>query len=191
MTENLKPENYDSWYTEWYARMDKINSAGPGANFQLSEEEMQRTEAAMSDMRDFPKVWKSMLGTHAFVRKNYAAALEHLTSAIEHGAGDPMGARWSDYYTRGRTHAALGDHAEALADYNYVIDEQTKEEAIFELHLVLLARSLAHHNLGNYGPAVEDLQLAIERSGNYNKMLFQVERQIKENGAQIADDLAH
>ena len=187
MTKNPKPENNEAWYIKWYTQMDKINSAGgPGTNFQFSEDEMQRTEAAMSDMKDFPKIWESILGLHAYVRKNYPAALEHLTTAISAGAQGPKNdGSWSDYYVRGRTHAAMGNHAAALADYNHVIDVQTNEEAIFELHLVQLARSLTHHNLGNHETALADLQSAIEGSGNYQIMLFNMERHINENPKKV------
>ena len=187
MTKNIKPYNNDDWYTEWYNRMQKISAVEASLDKTLSEEEMHRTEKAMSGMQDMPRIWESMLGWHSYVRKNYPQAVKHLTAAIEDSAQQEMpGAGWSNYFMRGQAYAAQGDDSAALVDYDHVIDVMAQQTLIMEIHRVVLARSQAHHNLGNYPAAVKDLERAIAGNGKYRSLAFALDRTLNEDATKTA-----
>ena len=192
MTENLKPYKNNDWYTKWYNRLTKINTAiDNDTNPELREADMRHIEAEMAQMGEFPRIVEGVYGEHALVRKEYHAAVKHFTAAIAATAqsGMPGMSGWSNYYMRGRAQAALDNPAAALADYNHVIDVMSKEVAIFELHEVFLARSRAHHNLGNYPAAVADLEQAVERNGAYQSILFKIERGLEEGRYNLGPEL--
>lgn len=88
-------------------------------------------------------------GCAYFDKKNYGAALDHLSKAVE------IDARAKDYNMRGRCFARLKDFSSALMDYGKAIELKPDYASAYH------NRGIAYNRLKDYDAAVSDLETAL------------------------------
>ena len=99
----------------------------------------------------------------------YTRAIERIAQPIDLGPG--VTARWEAggpfmlhalYYNRGNAHAATGDHAEAISDYDKALEHGTRLK-----RNVLLNRGNSRYRLERFAEAFGDFETAwLEREGS-------------------------
>jgi|GEM_PF-1278125 len=97
--------------------------------------------------------------------KDHDAAVAGCTRVIEDGKQKPK-SRAAAYYNRGNAHAAKGDQAGAIADYDEAIKLEPKNARAFN------NRGTAHSDRGEFDAAIEDFGVAIKHDARLASAYF-------------------
>jgi lipoprotein NlpI len=96
---------------------------------------------------------------------DHDAAIAGCTRVIEDDKQKPK-SRAAAYYNRGNAHAAKGDHAAAIADYDAAIKLEPKNARAFN------NRGTAHSDKGEFDAAIEDFGAAIRHDARLASAYF-------------------
>jgi lipoprotein NlpI len=96
---------------------------------------------------------------------DHNAAIAGCTRVIEDRKQKPK-ARAAAYYNRGNAHAANGDQAGAIADYDAAIKLEPKNARAFN------NRGTAHSDKGEFDAAIEDFDAAIKHDARFASAYF-------------------
>jgi lipoprotein NlpI len=97
--------------------------------------------------------------------RDHDAAIAGCTRVIDDGKQKPKG-RAAAYYNRGNAHAAKGDQAAAIADYDEAIKLEPKNARAFN------NRGTAHSDKGEFDAAIEDFGAAIKHDARFASAYF-------------------
>ena len=165
-TKNMLPGKYEQAIVQFnQALATDPNSWNAYYQRAIAEQNLDSIDAALADFQAALQINPNLFEAHVSLagiysdRGDHRHAIEELTKVI---AQRPT---VDGYYRRGLAHQELGEHQEAIDDFNWIID------ATRDAPLVYWARAKSKRALGDLDGAAEDDQIAqsFDRSSDFRK----------------------